>query len=64
MATTDDEWYWCLRHGRPEPAGEACEAEQRLGPYPSEDAARHWRERVDARNEQWDAEDRRWEGDD
>jgi hypothetical protein len=35
-----------------------------MGPYESRDAAEHWRERVEARNEKWDREDREWEGDD
>jgi len=57
-------WYWCLRHTRAEDAGSACAADDRLGPYESKEAAEHWRERVEARNEQWDAEDRNWSGDD
>jgi len=36
----------------------------RLGPYDSRDEAEHWRERVEQRNAAWEAEDRRWEGDD
>ncbi len=57
-------WYWCLVHQRPEREGEQDRAEDVLGPYPSEDAARHWKDTVDERNEAWDAEDERWEGDD
>jgi len=57
------EWFWCLRHQRPEHGEDACEAEQRLGPYASESEARAWKERVETRNDEWDAEDRRWEGD-
>jgi len=60
---SEKEWFWCLRHQRPEHAESACEAEQRLGPYPSEEEARKWKDRVEARNDQWDNEDRRWEGD-
>jgi hypothetical protein len=60
----DDEWYWCLEHKRPEKAEDGCPPDKRLGPYPSRDAAEHWKERVEARNEKWDAEDREWEGDD
>lgn len=51
-------WYWCLRHDRPERSGEACGAEDRLGPYPSEEAARRWQDRVDARNDAWDDDER------
>ncbi len=57
------EWFWCLRHQKPEHAGQACEAEQRLGPYPTEGEARAWKDKVEARNDEWDNEDRRWEGD-
>lgn len=60
MTTTGEEWYWCLRHQRPEQGEAACEADHRLGPYASEEEARHWKERVDARNEQWEEDDRRW----
>ncbi len=57
------EWYWCLDHERAEPADEACAPAQRLGPYASKEEAIHWQDRVEARNEAWDEEDRRWEGD-
>jgi hypothetical protein len=60
----EDEWYWCLRHRRAEDAEHACRAEDRLGPYPSKEDAEHWRERAQARNERWEAEDRAWTGDD
>jgi hypothetical protein len=52
-----DEWYWCLDHRAVAPAGPACPPDRRLGPYPSRDAAEHWKDTVDARNEKWDAED-------
>lgn len=55
-------WYWCLRHDRAEEAGAACAADDRLGPYDSKDAAEHWRDKVQARNEKWDQEDRAWSG--
>lgn len=58
----DTEWFWCLRHSRPEPAAEACRAVDRLGPYRSKDEAEHWRERVEERNAAWEAEDERWSG--
>lgn len=53
-----------MRHGRAEPESEACRMWDRLGPYGSRDEAEHWRERVEQRNAAWEAEDRRWEGDD
>jgi hypothetical protein len=55
-------WYWCLKHGRAEDAGGDCPPEDRMGPYESRDAAEHWKERVEARNEAWDREDREWSG--
>lgn len=55
------EWYWCLKHGTVEPKG-GCPDKDRLGPYPTPEAARHWRDRVSERNEVWDAEDEAWEG--
>jgi hypothetical protein len=57
----DGEWYWCLRHGRVEER-EGCRADDRLGPYPTPQAARNWRERVESRNERWDDADERWQG--
>jgi hypothetical protein len=35
-------------------------ADERVGPYDSEEAALGWREQFDARNEKWDREDREW----
>ena len=33
-----------------------------MGPYPSREAAEHWKDRVEARNAKWDEEDRDWSG--
>jgi hypothetical protein len=33
-----------------------------MGPYESKEAAEHWKERLDARNDEWEKEDERWEG--
>lgn len=57
-------WFWCLLHDRAEPHPSPCPPADRLGPYESEEAARRWRDRVEARNERWDEEDRAWSGDD
>lgn len=60
MAQTEpDRWYWCLDHNRPEREGE-CRAERRMGPYPSEQEARDWQAKNEARNRGWDDEDERW----
>jgi hypothetical protein len=55
------DYFWCFEHGRVE-EGRTCRAVSRLGPYDTPEAARRWRERVDARNEVWDDEDDRWRG--
>jgi len=55
-------WYWCLDHGTVEPYASSCPLDRRLGPYPTREAAEHWKDSVDARNKTWDAEDRAWEG--
>lgn len=60
----DEQWYWCQRHDRVEPASERCAADQRIGPFPTPDAAAGWKDTIEARNEAWDAADRAWEGDD
>lgn len=57
-----DAWYWCIKHGRVEKGAESCPADDRMGPYESEQAARNWRDVVEARNDRWDEEDREWSG--
>ncbi len=57
-------WYWCLKHKRAEGAEGSCPPEDRMGPYESQEEAEHWKDKVEARNEEWDAEDRAWTGDD
>jgi hypothetical protein len=54
------EWYWCLDHKAAELADSSCPPGQRLGPYPSKEAAEHWKEKVDQRNAAWDADDEDW----
>lgn len=56
------QWYWCLRHKRPEPAATACGAELRMGPYASQEAAQRYAETAQAREDAWAADDERWEG--
>lgn len=57
----DDRFYWCQRHRRVEQAGAACGERHVLGPYPSPEAARNWRQQRDAREERWEAQDAAWE---
>lgn len=54
-------WYWCQKHDRPEEGPQACRTMDRLGPYPTEEAARRWRETAEQRNEAWEAADEAWE---
>jgi hypothetical protein len=56
-------YYWCLSHHRVETEDDKCPAVNRLGPYNSAEEAEHALDRVRERNETWDAEDARWEGD-
>lgn len=53
-----DEWYWCLDHQTPEPADGGCPPGRRLGPYPSREAAEHWKEKVEQQNAAWDADEK------
>lgn len=55
----DDQWWWCLRHERVE-HGEGCPHSERLGPYPTEEAARNWKKKAEENTEAWDDEDERW----
>ncbi len=58
---SSDEWYFDLKRGVAVPAAERGHADHMLGPYPSKAAAENWRNTVEARNEDWDADDERWE---
>lgn len=57
------DYYWCFAHDEVE-QGRTCRASRRLGPYETPEAARAWRDRAETRNESWEAEDKRWEGED
>ncbi len=58
-----EQWYWCLDHQEVEAAGSGCALDRKLGPFPSPAEARRWKQKFETRNEAWDEEDRRWEGD-
>jgi hypothetical protein len=49
----DDEFWYCLNHHAVEPR-EGCRNADRLGPYPTAEAASHALEKVAERNEDWD----------
>ena len=57
------EHYYCLTHDRVE-EGRTCRAEERLGPYPTAEAAERWRERHEGREDRWKDDDERWHGHD
>jgi len=47
------DWYYCFKHEKVETRDE-CHHMDRMGPYPTQEDAAHWRDRVEARNEEWD----------
>lgn len=57
-----NQYYWCVSHGRVETDDNVCAAVNRLGPFASVEQAEHALDRVRQRNESWDAEDARWDG--
>ncbi|CAN5116976.1 hypothetical protein BH20ACT3_BH20ACT3_12930 [soil metagenome] len=57
-------YYWCLTHQRPEAAEERDDVDHALGPYPTEEAARNWRELNETRAAAWKEEDDAWFGTD
>jgi hypothetical protein len=52
----DERWWFCLTHMAVEPDA-GCPNKDRLGPYPTRDAAAHALETAKKRNEEWDAKD-------
>lgn len=57
----DRHYHWCLRHNRVESGDDVCPAKHRLGPFPTKAGAELALEKVRERNEEWEAEDARWE---
>jgi hypothetical protein len=55
-------YYWCLRHNRVETDANVCAASKTMGPYETRIQAEQALKRVAERNEQLDAEDARWTG--
>lgn len=55
-------WFYCLKHQAVEPEGQ-CKATDRLGPYPTPEAAAGALASVHEREERIEAEDRQWRGD-
>ena len=56
-------FYWCLRHNRVETDQDVCPASMTMGPYRSSAEAEQAVARVAKRQEQLDAEDAQWRGD-
>lgn len=63
LQTPPADWYWCLKHRRTESAPDRCPGADTMGPYGSAEEAGRWQEKVEERNDRWDDQDRRWEGD-
>ena len=55
-------YFWCLKHHRVETDADACAAKHTLGPYATTIEAERALERMRERNEKWEADDARWDG--
>ncbi|MBT8201330.1 MAG: hypothetical protein KJO36_12520 [Acidimicrobiia bacterium] len=56
-----EEWFYCIEHGSVETRG-GCKITDRLGPYPTREAASAALDRVEDRNDDWD-HDPNWNDD-
>jgi hypothetical protein len=56
LGDAEGQWYYCFKHKKVEKIDD-CHQMDRMGPYPTREDAAHWRERVEARNEAWEAEE-------
>ena len=56
METSQQRWYFCVRHQTVEPE-DGCPAKDRLGPYGTREEAARAIDKVHERNERWDAKD-------
>jgi hypothetical protein len=63
MGEADQQFYWCLKHNKVESGDQLCRSAERLGPFSDRAAAERALETVRARNESWEAEDKRWDDD-
>jgi hypothetical protein len=57
MANSDEQWWFCTRHMRVEPADTTCAGKDLLGPYKTRDEAAHALDKVKERNEAWDRQE-------
>jgi len=53
----EQRWWFCLKHHTVEDDEGPCPGKDRLGPYPTREAAAHALETVQERNKEWDAQD-------
>ncbi|NYD58554.1 hypothetical protein BKA08_002792 [Nocardioides marinisabuli] len=56
-----DQYWFCVKHHRVETVDDLCPGKHRMGPYDSREAAANALEIAQARNEEWDEEDERWD---
>ncbi len=61
LPDADQRFYWCVEHDRVESGDERCPLRNLLGPYSDLAAAERALDTVRRRNEQADAEERRWD---
>lgn len=54
-------YWWCLKHGKVE-GEDGCAHAERLGPYPTAQEAAHAIERAHERSDDWDQQDKEWQG--
>lgn len=57
---SDDQWFYCIKHGTTE-QGAGCRATDRLGPYPTREAAAHALESAAERTRAEDRSDEDWD---
>jgi hypothetical protein len=62
VAADSGDYYFCMTHREVE-RGQGCRSADRMGPYPSAEAASSWQQSVDQRNEAADEADREDEED-
>lgn len=56
LGDAQGKWYYCFKHQKVETHDESDEMD-RMGPYPTREAAENWRQQVAARNDAWDEDD-------
>lgn len=57
---SEDQYYYCIKHGTVE-QGAGCRANDRLGPYPTREAAAHALESAAERTREEDRKDEDWD---